>query len=138
MTGRSIRTPASPIGQYYDIGQVANRIQSNTFNTIDVNVANGSVWTVTGDGIVNDVTAASTGIVAAAGAEDPVILRVGGTLTLDGQVIDLTPVPVKSETAAPERCPPRTGPTRLLRDNTDVSTEGEADVPAEGRSRRAR
>lgn len=75
-----------PIGHYFDIGQVANRIQSNTYNTIDVNVEPGSVWTVTGNGIVNNVTAASDGIVAST----PVTLYVAGTLTLDGQPVDLT------------------------------------------------
>ena len=62
---------------------------------------------------MNNVTAASTGIVAAS-AENPVILRVGGTLTLDGQVIDLTPVAV--EAAAPEV---------PAEDGTDASVEGQ-------------
>ena len=48
-----------PIGHYFDIGQVANMVKSNTYNTIDVNVDGTSVWNVTGDGILNNVTAAS-------------------------------------------------------------------------------
>lgn len=49
----SYQNTSFPIGHYFDIGQVANRIQSNTFNIVDVNVEDGSTWTVTGDGILN-------------------------------------------------------------------------------------
>lgn len=76
-----------PIGHYYDIGQVANKVASNTYNTIDVNITEDAVWTVTADGIVNNVSAASNAIVAAEGKT--VTLSVAGTLTLDGTVVEI-------------------------------------------------
>lgn len=72
-----------PIGEYWNIGQVANMVYSNGVNTINVTVADEAVWTVTASGIVNNVTASSAAIVADA----PVTLTVNGTLTLDGKVV---------------------------------------------------
>lgn len=72
-----------PIGEYWNIGQVANKVYYNGVNTIDVTVADKAVWTVTADGIVNNVTAASGAIVA----KTPVTLTVTGTLTLDGKIV---------------------------------------------------
>ena len=72
-----------PIGHYYDIGQVANKVASNGFNTVDVVVEDNAVWTVTADGIVNNVTAASSAIKA----DKAVTLTVQGLLTLDGKII---------------------------------------------------
>ena len=125
-----------PIGHYFDIGQVANTIQSNTFNTIDVNVESGSVWNVTGNGILNNVTADSDGIVA----EAPVTLSVAGTLTLDGQVIDLTPVEAvemmddeATEPAEGETTEPTEGETAdTAEGETTEPTEGETTEPTEG------
>ena len=73
-----------PIGQYYDIGQVANMVKSNGLNSVDVVIEDEAVWTVTADGIVRNVTASSNSIVA----DKPVTLTVEGTLTLDGQVAE--------------------------------------------------
>ncbi len=72
-----------PIGEYWNIGQVANKVYSTGFNTIDVNITEDAVWTVTADGIVNNVTAASDAIVA----DKAVTLTVEGTLTIDGKVV---------------------------------------------------
>ena len=72
-----------PIGEYWNIGQVANKVYTNGVNTIDVIVADKAVWTVTAGGIVNNLTADSDAIVA----EAPVTLTVNGTLTLDGKVV---------------------------------------------------
>lgn len=72
-----------PIGHYFDIGQVANMVASNGFNTVDVVVKDSAKWNVTADGIVNNVTAASSAIVA----DKAVTLTVQGTLTLDGKVV---------------------------------------------------
>jgi len=71
------------IGEYWNIGQVANKVYSNGVNTIDVTVADEAVWTVTAGGIVNNLTADSDAILA----EVPVTLTVNGTLTLDGKVV---------------------------------------------------
>lgn len=72
-----------PIGEYWNIGQVANMVYSNGVNIINVTVADNASWTVTASGIVNDVTASSSAIVA----DTPVTLTVNGTLTLDGKVV---------------------------------------------------
>ena len=72
-----------PIGHYFDIGQVANKVSSNGLNTVDVIIEDEAVWTVTADGIVKNVTAASSAIIA----DKPVTLIVEGVLTLDGKVV---------------------------------------------------
>ena len=95
-----------PIGQYYDIGQVANMVAYSGVNNIDVVITDDAVWTVTADGIVTNITADSDAIVS----KVPVTLTVAGTLTLDGAVVDLSAgdhtvgnvVYTKSETAVVE------------------------------------
>lgn len=71
------------ISEYYNIGQVANKVYYNGCNDIDVTVADDAVWTVTGNGIVHDLTADSDAIVAAA----PVTITVKGVLKLDGKAV---------------------------------------------------
>lgn len=86
-----------PIGHYFDIGQVANRIQSNTYNTIDVTVEDGSVWNVTGDGILNNIDLAQATSIS---ADKPVTLRLSGDLTIAGEKVDLTAAPEEDADAA--------------------------------------
>ncbi len=95
----SYQNTSFPIGHYFDIGQVANRIQSNTFNTVDVSVDDGSTWTVTGDGILNNVTLADADSIT---ADYPVTLKLSGTLTVDGQEIDLNAAPAAPTEEQPE------------------------------------
>jgi hypothetical protein len=71
------------ISHYYDIGQVANKVNYNGFNDINVTLTGDATWSVTGDGIVNNLTAKSDAITA----EEDVIITVMGTLTLDGETI---------------------------------------------------
>jgi hypothetical protein len=74
------------ISHYYDIGQVANKVNYNGANDINVTITGDAAWTVTADGIVNDLTANSAAITA----DKAVTITVEGTLTLDGQVITET------------------------------------------------
>lgn len=73
-----------PIGHYYDIGQVANRVFYNGNNDINVTLTGDASWKVTGSGIVNDLTAASSAITA----DKAVTITVMGTLTLDGEKVE--------------------------------------------------
>jgi hypothetical protein len=74
------------ISHYYDIGQVANKVNYNGNNDINVTITGDAAWTVTADGIVTNLTANSAAITA----DKPVTITVEGTLTLDGQVITET------------------------------------------------
>lgn len=71
------------IAEYYDIGQVANRVFYNGNNNINVTLTDDAAWKVTGDGIVNNLTADSKAITA----DKPVTITVKGALTLDGEVV---------------------------------------------------
>ena len=72
-----------PIGEYYNIGQVANRVFYNRHNDIDVTLTENATWKVTGDGIVHNLTAAADAITA----DKAVTITVKGVLTLDGEVV---------------------------------------------------
>ena len=76
------------IGEYYNIGQVANRVFYNGNNNIDVTLTDDAVWNVTGSGIIRNLTAASKAITS----DKAVTITVKGTLKLDGAVITDTKV----------------------------------------------
>lgn len=76
------------ISEYYNIGQVANKEYFNGYNTIDVTLTEDAAWKVTGNGTVNNITAASKAITA----DKAVTITVKGTLTLDGEVVTGTKV----------------------------------------------
>ncbi len=63
------------MNQYYDQGQVANLICDNGANNINVTVAAGAVWIVTGTSVINSLTLKE-------GAT--VVIEDGATLTIDG------------------------------------------------------
>ena len=87
------------IAHYFDIGQVANRVQSNSLNTIDMNVEEGSHWNVTAEGILNNITLANA---ASISAETPVTIKVAGDLTIGDETIDLSqPLESEDDAAAP-------------------------------------
>ncbi|MGI6107185.1 MAG: hypothetical protein ACOX8B_04545 [Lachnospiraceae bacterium] len=68
-----------PISQYYDIGQVANMINYNGANDINMTVEDGAVWNVTEDSLISSLTIEDGG---------EVIVPEGVTLTLtDGTVL---------------------------------------------------
>lgn len=63
------------ISAYYDLGHVANKINSNGTNTVSMSLTDGSVWYVTGTSIVSSLSV----------SEDSAIVLVGdATLTVDG------------------------------------------------------
>ncbi len=76
------------IGEYYNIGQVANKEYFNGYNTVDVTLTGDAAWKVTGNGTVNNLTAASKAITS----DKAVTITVKGTLKLDGAVITDTKV----------------------------------------------
>lgn len=65
------------------LGHVINQNYYNGVNPVNVVVMRGGSWTVTGDSIVNDLTADSANITA----EEPVTVTVTGALVLDGDVV---------------------------------------------------
>ena len=71
------------IGEYYNIGQVANKVFYNGYNDIDVTITDHAAWNVTADGIVKNLTASSNAVTA----DRAVTITVMGMLKLDGKVI---------------------------------------------------
>ena len=78
--GFSYDTAAAAAGK---LGHVINRNYYNGVNPVNVTLTEDAAWTVTGNSVVNDLTAGS----AAVTAEEPVIVSVRGTLTLDGKEV---------------------------------------------------
>ncbi len=76
------------IGEYYNIGQVANKEYFNGYNTVDVTLTGDAAWKVTGNGTVNNLTAASRAITS----DKAVTITVKGTLKLDGEIVTDTKV----------------------------------------------
>ncbi len=68
------------ISEYFDLGHVANRINSNGTNTVSMSLADGSVWYATGTSIVDSLSV----------SEDSSIVLVGdAALTVDGVTYSL-------------------------------------------------
>ncbi|MCD7955709.1 MAG: hypothetical protein LUG93_08160 [Lachnospiraceae bacterium] len=63
------------ISEYYDLGHVANMINSNGTNTVSMSLTDGSVWYVTGTSIVDSVSVSE---------DSSIVLAGDATLTVDG------------------------------------------------------
>lgn len=85
--GFSYDTAAEAAGK---LGHVINQNYYNGVNPVNVTLTDDAAWTVTGNSIVNNLSAKSTAVTA----EKPVIISVKGTLTLDGKQVtdDVTTV----------------------------------------------
>lgn len=76
--GFRYETAAAAAGK---LGHVINQNYYNGVNPVNVTLTDDAAWAVTGDSIVNNLTAASSAVTA----EAPVTVFVRGTLTLDGE-----------------------------------------------------
>lgn len=64
------------ISEYYDLGHVANKINSNGSNTVTMSLSNGSTWYVTGTSVVSSLSVDSSSSVVLVG---DATLTVGST-----------------------------------------------------------
>ena len=63
------------INEYWNIGQVANFVNDNAANTIDITLQDGAVWQVTGTSLIRSLTVSE---------DSSVVIPAGVTLTVNG------------------------------------------------------